>query len=116
MRRDYRLKRRQDFTRVFKSGRSVANRHFVLYMSHARDGHLPPRIGVSVSKKVAKLAVDRNRVRRVIKEVVRQWIGEFPCGWDFVVIARHPAVYLNYRQAERSLRHLFQKARVLSDE
>lgn len=113
MRRTNRLRNRRDFRRVFKYGKSVANRHFVVYMMRKKED-APVRIGISVSKKVAKRAVDRNRVKRLVKEVVRKWIGQLPPGQDLVIIARNAAVDLDYIQTEQSLQHLFGKARLLT--
>ena len=111
MKRTYRLRNRRDFASVFKYGKSTANRYFVLYVLNKREeGSV--RIGISVSKKVAKRAVDRNRVKRLVKEVVRQWIGQLPDGVDLTIIARKAAVGLNYRQTEQQLVHVFKKARL----
>ena len=112
MQRENRLRDRRDFRRVFKYGKSAANRHFVLYAMVKREGG-PPRVGVSISKKVSKHAVDRNRVKRLVKEVVRPLIGHIPDGRDLVIIAREPADDLDYRQVEDSLRHLFKKTGLL---
>lgn len=112
MRRTNRLRDRRDFRRVFKYGKSVVNRHFVVYVMRKKENS-PVRIGISVSKKVAKRAVNRNRVKRVVKEVVRQWIGQLPSGQDVVIIARSTSVELNYWQTKQSLEHLFHKARLL---
>lgn len=90
----------------------MANRHFVVYVMRKKENS-PVRIGISISKKVAKRAVDRNRVKRLVKEVVRQWIGQLPSGQDVVIIARSASVELNYRQTEQSLHHLFTKSRLL---
>lgn len=115
MRRTNRLKNRQDFRRVFKFGHSSANRYFVVYVLHKKKDD-PVRIGVSVSKRVAKHAVDRNRMKRLVKEVVRQWIGQLPSGLDLVIIARRGSVNLTYKQTKDSLRHLFHRAHLFWEE
>lgn len=112
MQKQNRLRDRRDFRRVFKHGKSVANRHFVVYKKSKRISGV--RIGISVSKKVAKHAVDRNRMKRLIKEVLRQWIEQLPPDCDLVIIARGSSVHLGYKQVEQSLRHLFSKAKLLT--
>lgn len=112
MQKKYRLKRRSDFRRVFRAGTSVANRQFILYIYHRKEEG-PPRVGVSVSKKLGK-AVKRNRIRRRIKEVVRQWVEEIPDGVDLVVIARQPVATMDFSQIRSSLNHLFKKAKLIS--
>jgi len=109
LKREFRLKRRQDFRRAFQAGHSVANRQFVVVLyRRAEDGQ--PRIGVSVSKKVGK-AVVRNRVRRLVKEVTRHWVPQLKTGMDYVIIARVPAARMDFHQVKGSLLHLFKRAR-----
>jgi ribonuclease P protein component len=55
-----------------------------------------PRLGVTVSKKVAP-AVQRNRIRRVAREVFRRNRNLFPDSGDVVMIARSGAATLDYR-------------------
>ena len=106
----YRLKRRNDFKRVFRRGQSFANRQFVLY-SCKRNTKGPFRIGISVSKKIGN-AVVRNRLKRMIKEITRHWAGCIKKQIDLVVIVRKPAANMDYHQLKKSLRHLFNKSNV----
>ncbi|MFC7440169.1 ribonuclease P protein component [Laceyella putida] len=112
MQQEYRLKRRNDFTRVFRAGNSVANRQFVVVM-HARKDEGVPRIGVSVSKKVGK-AVVRNRVKRLVKEAMRQWTSYLKPQTDFVIIARIPAKEMDYHQVRSSLYHVLNKGKAFA--
>jgi ribonuclease P protein component len=107
----YRLKRRNDFKRAFRGGSSVANRQFVLYRFRRRQPG-PIRIGISVSRKVGN-AVTRNRMKRLIKEITRQWVDDLPDQTDLIVIARKPATEMDFHQMQSSLRHVFQRARLL---
>ncbi len=112
MQRAYRLKRRNDFRRVFRAGSSVANRQFVLYtFTRVDDG--VTRVGISISRKVGK-AVVRNRVKRLVKEVIRKWVDQIHPHLDLVFIARNPVVGLNYKEVESSLRHVMKRANVFS--
>ncbi|TCS95482.1 ribonuclease P protein component [Hazenella coriacea] len=110
MQQEYRLKRRNDFRRVFRAGNSSANRQFVVYVSSRSDDG-PPRIGISVSKKVGK-AVVRNRIKRTVKEITRHWVPQLKPKTDIVIIARNPVAQMDYHQMESSLRHVFSRAKL----
>jgi ribonuclease P protein component len=81
-----RLSRSADFERVYRQGRSHANRWLVLY-TFPRGGEDEPRLGLSVSRKVGG-AVDRNRVKRLLREAFAQCGAPVPPGHDVVLVAR----------------------------
>lgn len=84
-----RLTRSGDFDAVYRKGKSGSNRHLVVY-AFRREGAAPgegARLGVSVSRKVGG-AVERNRIKRVLREQFTHFAGELPDGVDFVAIAK----------------------------
>ncbi len=91
-----RLSRSADFDRVMRNGRSQAGREFVLYV-FPRGGEEPARLGLSVSRKVGG-AVERNRVKRLLREAFAKEGARFPAGADAVVIARPGARELAERE------------------
>lgn len=112
LQRTYRLKRRNDFRKVFRGGTSVANRQFVLYTFKRTDGEVS-RVGISISRKVGK-AVVRNRIKRLIKEIVRKWMDQIHPQMDLILIARNPVVGLDYKEMESSLRHVMKRGNVFT--
>ena len=84
-----RLSRSADFDRVFRTGRSHAGRDLVLYVFPRGDGEAS-RLGLSVSRKVGG-AVERNRVKRLLREAFAQESARLPAGTDAVVVARPDA-------------------------
>lgn len=101
-----RLKKNREYRKVYKFGRSVADRNVVLF---ALANNLnTSRIGFTVSKKVGK-AVTRNRVRRLFKEACRLNISEFPAGKDFILLARVSVVGKSYQIVEKSLLQLLKR-------
>ena len=88
-----RLSRSAEFDRVFREGRSHASRYLVLHAFPRPDaGEEEPRLGVSVGRKVGG-AVERNRVRRRLREMVRL-TAALPeqAGHDYVLIGRRAAL------------------------
>jgi ribonuclease P protein component len=81
-----RLSRSAEFDRVYRQGRSVGNRHLVLY-AFPTGGSEVPRLGLSVSRKVGG-AVDRNRVKRLLREAFARRQDGVPVGQDLVIVAR----------------------------
>jgi ribonuclease P protein component len=90
-----RLSRSGDFDRVFRHGRSHAGRELVLYV-FPRGTEEPPRLGLSVSRKVGG-AVDRNRVKRLLREAFALERSKLPPGSDVVIVARTEAKALAER-------------------
>ena len=88
--RRQRLSRSAEFDRVFREGRSHANRQLVVYAFPHEDADDEPRLGVSVGRKVGG-AVARNRVKRLLREAFWAVSAELPRGHDFVVVARPDA-------------------------
>ena len=99
------------FQAVFGEGKRISGNNFRLHV------HLPgeadqPRLGVTVSKRVDKLAVGRNRIRRQIKEVFRLQRATLPAG-DFVVLAKPEAAKTDNAALRAELLSLFERARTL---
>lgn len=97
-RRRGRLSRSGDFERVYREGRSHANRFLVLYSFPSRDRQPRPpeaqaegepevRLGISVSRKVGG-ATERNAVKRALREAFWGFGEKLPADHDFVVVAR----------------------------
>ncbi len=79
----------------------------VLYIYRNRTDY--NRLGVSVSKKVGK-SVTRNRIKRLIKESYRHNSEGINKGYDLVFIARNPAKGKSYKEIEKAVLNLFNKA------
>ncbi len=96
---------------VYKNGKVFGNRDFVLH--YKENGKSTNRLGVVVSKKVSKKAVDRNKIRRQIKGYLSTLDGELKQGYDFIVSAKPNSLDREYKDKIKSLKHLFLKKRLL---
>ena len=104
-----RLSRSAEFERVYRQGRSKANRFLVLY-AFPREDDAPeagqssgPRLGLSVSRRVGG-AVDRTRVKRLLREAFWMEADRLPAGADYVVVARPDARELAEREGMHGIR------------
>ncbi len=103
-RRRRRLSRSAEFERVYRQGRSKANRYLVLYAFPREEGsNEGPRLGLSVSRRVGG-AVDRTRVKRVLREAFWQEAERLPLDSDYVVVARPDAKGLAEREGSGGVR------------
>jgi ribonuclease P protein component len=84
-----RLSRSAEFERVYRQGRSSANRHLVLY-AFPNPATERPRLGLSVSRKVGG-AIERNRVKRLLREAFARAEAGLEPGQDVVLVARPSA-------------------------
>lgn len=104
------LKHNSDFQRVYKNGKSYANKYLVMYLL---ENHMDEnRLGISVSKKVGNSVV-RHRVTRLIRESYRLHENIFNSGLDIVVIARNSASNVSFQTVESALLHLAKLHRMI---
>ena len=127
LKKQFRLKRRQDFRRVYQRGKSLKNRAFVLCFRRVtgpkqKIGHKQvacfkqpcgPRLGFSVSKQIGN-AVERNRVRRKLREACRLELAAFAAGFDYVLIARQGAKAESVQGLRKKLLKTLQEGGLLS--
>ncbi len=99
-----RLSRSADFDRVFRAGRSQAGRELVLYVFPRGDEGLP-RLGLSVSRKVGG-AVERNQVKRLLREAFSSEQERLGSGCDVVIVARSDAKALAEREGLAGMRRV----------
>jgi ribonuclease P protein component len=109
MDRPSRLRTNSDFQRVRRDGRSWATPWVVLVA--APNGLERSRFGFAVGKKIGK-AVTRNRVKRRLREVVRQQRDRVAPGWDLIFIARDALQTATFEQLDQTVAQLLKRARV----
>jgi ribonuclease P protein component len=107
MKRQYRLRRNSDFQRVRRSGKFHASPLMVLAFLRNELDH--SRFGIVVSKRVGK-AVQRNKLKRRMREAMRLHLEQIKPGFDVILIARQSINQAGYADIEQSLKILLEKA------
>jgi ribonuclease P protein component len=110
--RELRLKERHRFQAVYRRGRSWANADMVVHVL-GRPG-AGTQFGFVVGKKLGG-AVQRNRVRRLLREACRGLVPGVPPGVDIVIVGRPAAAEAPLGRLAEGMRTLFQRAGVWTE-
>ena len=104
------IKKDSDFRKVYKHGKSFANKYLVMYIFDNKSDF--NRVEFSVSKKVGKANI-RNKVKRRIRESFRLNCDQnIKNGYDLVFIARISSKDAEYSDIEKSVKSLVKKAKL----
>ncbi len=80
------LRRKSDFQKIYRKGKSVADRYVVLF--YLSNGLAYNRTAFLASRKVGN-AVQRNRAKRLMRESWKEFERDVPPGYDIIIIARN---------------------------
>ena len=84
--KQYRL-HRSDFNLIYKKGRRIRGNSFDLIVLPAENKKEPSKIGIVITKKTVKKAVDRNKLKRQIRSVlVKDIIPSLPNGFRIIIL------------------------------
>jgi ribonuclease P protein component len=111
MKKTYRIKKNAEFQEIFKKGKSVANRQFVVY-SFKRTDNENFKFGLSVSKKVGN-SVTRNQIKRYLRQTLLELSDHIHKNVEFIIIARKPAATMDFAEIKSSMIHVLRLARIL---
>ena len=98
------IKKNSDFQKVYKTGKSYANRLLIMYVMRTEQENAT-RIGISVSKKVGNSVV-RHHITRLVRESFRLNQDRVKTGLDIVVVARATAKEAEFKKIESAYLHL----------
>jgi ribonuclease P protein component len=92
---------------IYKQGKSVINSDLVLYFRKSEIEET--RIGIAISKKVGN-AVERNRIKRVIKELFRKELSNIKKRHDIVFVVRKPIKGKSFHDIEKTFIDILRRA------
>ncbi|MDD3776127.1 MAG: ribonuclease P protein component [Crenarchaeota archaeon] len=93
------IKRKSDFNRIYHQGQRTDGRYLKVYIAENDLDML--RAGISTGKYIGNSVV-RNRIRRIIKEVLRK-TGQKQKGLDLLIIAKKESAFATYEQLKQFL-------------
>jgi ribonuclease P protein component len=80
------------------------------------NGEARLRVGFVVSKRISKLSVERNYIKRLLSEAIRHTLSDIPGGWDIILSARNQVTTADLRALEQDIVTLLHRARLLNPE
>lgn len=104
------LRRNEDFSVIYKKGKSAGSRYIVLFCKKNNLNY--NRTAFLASKKVGN-SVARNRARRLMKESYRQIFDEFAIGYDIIFIARKTIINSKCADVKKSIEAAAKRAKIL---
>lgn len=105
------IKKRHEFSEIFRYARHIQNNLLVVYISENSQEKL--RYGICVAKKIGS-SVNRNRVRRRLREIVRKSLHRMERKIDILIVARYPCKEASYQQIQEKFLSVCVKAGIIS--
>lgn len=106
----FRLRKHADYQRVYKASRKQFTRQMSYFYAARTEGTMftepTPRIGLTVGKPMGK-AVDRNRIKRRMREAVRHNLHELTAPVDVILHPRRSVIDLDFETLKREVGYVF---------
>lgn len=114
--KQYRLTKTKEFSKVYQQGRQASTKHLVVKALAIAELSATDcsRFGITISQKVSKRAVVRNRLKRQIRAAVQTLVPQIKSGYWIVIVVRSAAVECDYWQFLQELEQLFIETEVLN--
>ena len=110
MKKAFRIKKNEEFSKLIAKKQSLAYAAYVLYFDHRKEAHA--RFGISVSKKLGK-AIVRNKIKRQLRMMISEEVDfrEYP--YDVIIIARKSYLENDYLTNKKSLAKALKKVTII---
>ncbi|MGB0757599.1 MAG: ribonuclease P protein component [Patescibacteria group bacterium] len=106
--RAHKLTKQRDIEELAKTGRRNSSVFFILKTRKNKVN--TPRFVIVVSAKVSKKAVERNRIRRQVREIIRNSLIPLEKSIDSMVVVKQEALSADFTELHDQLAELYQKA------
>ena len=109
--KENRLKLKRDFEKVFKQGKGY--KQDCLFMKIVANGLGQVRFGFIVSKKISNKAVVRNKIKRQLREIIRNQLNQIKQGIDIVIVTLPGIENQEFQEIQKTIDVLFKKSKIL---
>jgi len=104
------LTKDKEFDDVFKNGQSSYDK--IMGVKAVANNLDSSRFGILVSVKISKKAVERNRIKRQIREIIRLDLDKIKPSYDVITITLGPILGKTYQEIEKSVQNHFKKLKL----
>jgi ribonuclease P protein component len=108
-----RLRKTKEIERVFKEGRGLKEGSLLLKV--APNSLKLSRFAFVAGQKASKKAIERNKAKRILREIIRSRLAEIKSGFDVVITALQGSADKNFEELERTTIKLLKKTGLLND-
>lgn len=115
LKKENRLKSRSAFSATYSNNSAKSDENIVIYLGkYKTDKNCPTRVGFVVSKKVHKRAVQRNKIKRLMRENIRLMLKNNQCDilnqyQSLIFIAKNGAIDKDFKEIQKSILTLLDK-------
>lgn len=106
------LRSKKDFENLFKEKTSYYSSFYNIHFVKNDMNHI--RVAISISKKIAKSAVIRNKARRQIKSILSNWIN-YEKEIDFLVVLKTNFFNGSFKEKQKQLLELLNKVNIIKN-
>lgn len=106
MKKEYRIKKNEEFSRIISLNKYFSNSVYKMYYVKANDKH--SRVGISVSKKIGN-AVTRNKIKRQIRMMLIECYDFDASKYDLIIIVRDNYLNKGYSDCRKELESLINR-------
>lgn len=110
--KEQRIAKKKDFDHIFSGGKSKYTK--ILGVKLIKNGLTFNRFGLIISNKVSKLAVERNRLRRILYSNLARLLLRLEIGYDMIIIVLPPARTLTSAELAKGLEEIFKNYKILN--
>ncbi len=111
LKKEFRIRKQKEFDRIFKKGAYFSERFLAL--KTVENNLEISKFGFIVSNKISKKAVERNRIKRLLREVVRLKYNEIKPGFDAIFIFRGKEVKKSFDEVDTVVENLLKRSGLL---